>query len=314
MGGETPPSHRGECDAAAGVESGAASPHDATPMQGLLVAGLLALTVGAGAGAADLQPVDAKAVASTARIESGMPFDVGVMLQVQHGWHVYWLNPGDSGLATSVRWTGPEGFEIGPLRWPVPHRFEQPGGGVGYGYADAVLLRTTVTPPRSLPATEAIALRADVGWLACQHVCIRGKRSLTLTIGGPDGAEAVDAGLFAEWAARFPLDTGDPGAPASVAVRGGIPADGRAGTVTVTLDWTVTPAGIEWFPPDDAGLAVQDATSDTDGTRTTLTFRAKRVPGEQVTAPVLESVVAWTDPKGARHGLRVPIDLDGKET
>ena len=28
----------------------------------------------------------------------------------------------------------------------------------------------------------------------------------------------------------------------------------------------------------------------------------------------LESVVAWTDAAGARHGLRVPIDLDGKET
>jgi hypothetical protein len=38
------------------------------------------------------------------------------------------------------------------------------------------------------------------------------------------------------------------------------------------------------------------------------------VPGEPVETPTLESVVAWTDASGARRGLRVPIELDGKET
>jgi DsbC/DsbD-like thiol-disulfide interchange protein len=283
-------------------------------MQPLLLAVLLALTTGGPAAAVYLQPVEARAVSSTARVEAGRPFDVGVLLRIQRGWHVYWLNPGDSGLPTSVRWTVPEGFQVGPLRWPVPRRFEQSGGGVGYGYADTVLLRTTLTPPPSLPGTGPIALRADVGWLACQRVCIRGKQSLELTMGGREGTGAADPRLFTDWAARFPVGVRDPGTPATMVARGGIPADGGVGTVTVTLDWKVKPAGVEWFPPDDAALTVEAATADTDGRRTRLTFRAKRLPGEQVDASVLESVVAWRDASGVRHGLRVPIDLDGKET
>ncbi len=61
-------------------------------------------------------------------------------------------------------------------------------------------------------------------------------------------------------------------------------------------------------------MTVESASSETDGTRTRLSFRAKRLPGERPEGSTLESVVAWTDEHGARHGLRVPIDLDGKET
>ena len=94
--------------------------------------------------------------------------------------------------------------------------------------------------------------------------------------------------------------------------RGGVPADGSVGDVTVTVDWKQPPASVEWFPPDDAALAVRRRTSETEGARTRLTFRAQRVPGEEVEASTLESVVAWTDASGARHGLRVPIELEGK--
>jgi DsbC/DsbD-like thiol-disulfide interchange protein len=278
----------------------------------VLVAATLAIAAARPGLAASTQPVEAKAVVSSARVQAGTPFDVGVVLRMQPGWHVYWLNPGESGLPTTVRWTAPEGFSVGPLRWPVPRRFEQPGGVVGYGYADTVLLRATVTPPSAVPGGP-VPLHAEVGWLACESLCIRGKTSLDLTL-RPDGTGPADPALFGEWAPRFPVDAGVADAPATVTTRGGVPADGSVGDVTVTVDWKQAPASVEWFPPDDRGLAVEAATSQTDGTRTRLTFRAKRVPGEPVETPTLESVVAWTDASGARRGLRVPIELDGKET
>ena len=41
------------------------------------------------------------------------------------GWHGYWLNPGDAGLPMDVQWQLPEGFAVGPLRYPVPARLDR---------------------------------------------------------------------------------------------------------------------------------------------------------------------------------------------
>src|SRR4030095_917651 len=192
----------------------------------VVVAVAIALAAARSARGRPMEPVEAKAVTSTALVGAGTPFDVGVLLRMQRGWHVYWLNPGESGLPTSVRWTVPEGFSVVPWRGPVPHRFEQPGGVVGYGYADTVLLRATVTPPSTLADAGRVPLRAEVGWLACASLCIRGKKSLDLTLGPGAGTEA-DPALFSEWAPRFPVDASGADAPATLTARGGVPHDGR---------------------------------------------------------------------------------------
>jgi thiol:disulfide interchange protein DsbD len=137
---------------------------------------LLAIVVSRTATAQYFQPVDPRLVVSTAHVEAGKPFQIGVLFHIQRGWHVYWHNPGDAGLPTSIRWTLPGGFTTGPLRWPVPQRFEQPGGVVGW-IQDAVLLSATVTPPSTL-AEKAASVRADTGWLACEKLCLRGGKAL----------------------------------------------------------------------------------------------------------------------------------------
>jgi thiol:disulfide interchange protein DsbD len=277
-------------------------------MRWLLLALLLART----ANAQYFQPVEPRLVVSTARVEAGKPFLIGVLFQIQRGWHVYWHNPGDAGLPTSVRWTFPDGFSAGPLRWPVPERFEQPGGVVGYGYGDALLLSAMVTPPASLTPNAPVPLRVDAGWLACEKLCLRGKKTLELTL-GPGGA-MDDQALFAQWATKLPSEAGAGSSPVALAARGGVPRDGQTGTVTVTLDWKEAPRTVDWFPPSDPALDVEEARSQTDGSRTQLTFRAKRLSGEEPASTTLDSVVAYTDARGVRHGVRVPISLDGKET
>src|SRR5262249_2854660 len=132
----------------------------------------LAVLFAAAASAQEPSPVDVRLVVSAPTVEAGKPFDGGGLLHMPPGWHLYWLNPGDAGLPTSVRWTVPEGFTAGALRWPVPWRFDQPGGVVGYGYTDTVLLGTTVTPPATLASDGPVSLRAEVGWLACEKICV----------------------------------------------------------------------------------------------------------------------------------------------
>ena len=64
----------------------------------------------------------------------------GVLLTPDPGWHLYWKNPGDTGLATRVAWRG---GEAGPLAWPAPTAFDE-GGLLTYGYGGSVLLSSEI--------------------------------------------------------------------------------------------------------------------------------------------------------------------------
>ena len=85
-------------------------------------------------------------------IVPGGTFTVGVRMEMDPGWHTYWKNPGDAGLATQIAWDVPEGFIPGPIRWPLPHKSMDSGDVLSYGYAkENMLLIPFTVPPQSRP-------------------------------------------------------------------------------------------------------------------------------------------------------------------
>src|SRR5262249_18534744 len=114
----------------------------------LALAGLAALlwtgsaSAGEPPGPSDL--VKAALISETASMAPGETFWVDLRLAVKPGWHVYWQNPGDSGLRTAIDWKLPSGFAAGHIRWPVPEHFVQNGIG-NYGYAGTVDLLGPIT-------------------------------------------------------------------------------------------------------------------------------------------------------------------------
>ena len=98
--------------------------------------------------AADL--LKAKLLADVSTIEPGRPFTLGVLMKMSPKWHVYWINPGNSGLPPAIEWRLPSGFIVGELQFPVPARIDLPGGLVNYGYLDEVLLTDHDTGTRWL--------------------------------------------------------------------------------------------------------------------------------------------------------------------
>jgi thiol:disulfide interchange protein DsbD len=64
--------------------------------------------------------VEVQLLADAAAIEPGGTFQLGVLFKMAPDWRVYWKNPGDAGLATSVRFRLPEDFKAGELHWPAP--------------------------------------------------------------------------------------------------------------------------------------------------------------------------------------------------
>ena len=148
--------------------------------------------------------VSASLVADVNSITAGQRFRLGVKLEMQAGWHVNWINPGDAGLAPTIAWRLPEGFSAGMLSWPHPGHF--PAGPLTIlGYGGSVLLWADVTAPTTLSPGQELQLAADVGWLACREVCIPGEASLGLELrASVESSPSGDAALFEDAARRVP--------------------------------------------------------------------------------------------------------------
>lgn len=130
---------------------------------------------------------------------------VGVRLAHDPHWHTYWINPGDSGLATKLAWQLPAGFHAGEIAWPTPRRIDV-GGLQNFGYEGDLLLPVAIDVPASATAGTAVHLAATAKWLVCHEQCIPGKADLALDL--PVRAQATtiadNAALFSAARAALP--------------------------------------------------------------------------------------------------------------
>src|SRR3546814_2506909 len=85
----------------------------------LLLALLLAAPL-ARAAAIQVGPVEAELVAERPALVVGQTNWVALRLKPDPQWHVYWRNPGDSGIPTKLEWQLPKGIEAGEIVWPYP--------------------------------------------------------------------------------------------------------------------------------------------------------------------------------------------------
>jgi len=100
---------------------------------------------------------------------------------LEKGWHIYWINPGDSGQPPSFKWHLPPGFSAGEIRWPRPERLQPSKELLDYGYDNEVLLAVTIHTPSAIGDRSA-EFAADAKWLICREVCIPEHANLHLTL------------------------------------------------------------------------------------------------------------------------------------
>ena len=152
--------------------------------------------------------VKASLLADTMAIVPGQAFQVGLLLEMEPGWHTYWEYSGDSGLPTTVDWSLPSGFVASPIEWPVPEARVEPGDIQVYAYSGRVLLLTTITPPPDLSGT--VTLRAAASWLVCEEICVPGDAKLELSLPVGKSAAPANAALFEEFRSRLPSKEAPP--------------------------------------------------------------------------------------------------------
>ena len=131
--------------------------------------------------------VEARLISSHGTIEAGEPFTIGLQFNIDPTWHTYWINPGETGIPTSLKLELPAGFTAGELQFPVPKKFITDYGfdvrEAGYGYETSVVHTMTITPPSDLKPGESITLTGQSAFLMCDpHTCIPGKADLSITL------------------------------------------------------------------------------------------------------------------------------------
>jgi thiol:disulfide interchange protein DsbD len=111
----------------------------------------------------------------------GQSVQIGLLLRHEPHWHTYWINPGDSGLPTTLTWTLPPRLRTQDIAWPLPKRLDV-GGLYNFGYEGEVLLPVALEVPADAKAGTTAHLAVEAKWLVCREACIPGKASLALDL------------------------------------------------------------------------------------------------------------------------------------
>jgi DsbC/DsbD-like thiol-disulfide interchange protein len=188
---------------------------------------------------------------------------LAIAMTPQPGWHGYWRQPGDSGLAPKLAWTLPSALHAGEPAYPVPgtlvvaglmnHVYEKPF---------ALLVPLDVAPGTATGTRLPVRLRLD--YLVCTtNLCVPEHAELATELVAGDGAvDSATAARFDGWRAALPRPLGSVASFESGAGRVRIalpwPAAARldAPHLFVATDGAVAPGAVQDFAHDGDRLVI----------------------------------------------------------
>lgn len=95
-----------------------------------------------------------------------------VTINHDKGWHTYWKNPGDAGIASSFKFfKGSSELNLKPSEWPVPKLYVEAGDIQTIGYAGK---------QHFFFDSHAGHIKAVINVLICKDICIPGSATLLL--------------------------------------------------------------------------------------------------------------------------------------
>ncbi|MCB1591128.1 MAG: thioredoxin family protein [Alphaproteobacteria bacterium] len=243
--------------------------------------------------------VDVRVIPQTETIKPGENLDLAIEYTIYPEWHLYWKNPGDSGIPIKNTWTLPEGFEIEEIRWPLPEKIlVEPLA--NYGYKDTVILLQNLKAPETLPEGP-IDLEATVDMLVCKDVCIPETAQLRLTLNTGIGEPADNTAIIEKAAAHIPQ-------PLS-----GTTTFTEENNRLITRFKPETPEKLknvqletaEFFPAEWGVInhfPKPEQAFETDGT---LVISQERSDTDIAELEVLEGLLTWTDSQGTYTGYAI---------
>jgi DsbC/DsbD-like thiol-disulfide interchange protein len=134
----------------------------------VLLLALLPVLVFAASSPVVQQPhIKVSLISDVDKVRTGDTFFVGLYFQPQEHWHLYWKNPGDSGMPPQVNWQLNTGISNGHIQWPAPQKIPV-SSLLNYGYANELVLPVEFKVERNF-SEKNVDIKADVSWLVCKE-------------------------------------------------------------------------------------------------------------------------------------------------
>ncbi len=135
----------------------------------IFIISFFAVTENISAQDSSVNEANAEIILNSFNPDSDTVINAGILITLKKDWHIYWLNPGDSGMPTSFQIKLPDDIKITEMQWPTPKIFEFEGY-ASYGYEDKVLFPFSILlpPGKNIQTLEIIA---EIKSLICKDVC-----------------------------------------------------------------------------------------------------------------------------------------------
>jgi len=258
--------------------------------------------------------VDVRVLADVERVVPGATFHVAVAFDIAAKWHIYWIDAGDGGSPTEVEVEAPDGFTVGPARYPRPEQIAGPEGR-SLGYHERTVLFVPVRAPARIDATSVV-LDVDVYYFVCKDICLIGETKLS-----------IELPVVAPETARRAAPTDDPGRTLLDRYRRRLPAPLRSLEGTTCRLERVEPApkrrlvltgpaagfdAVQLFPIDAPGITFGEPQATVTGDRFRVAVDVDVQPRNALGAPVrVRGVVGLggrtSDPS---YAFDIPVESD----
>jgi thiol:disulfide interchange protein DsbD len=205
--------------------------------------------------AAQAAHTQARLVLAAATARPGETVLAGVQLRMDPRWHIYWRNPGASGMATKIAWQLPAGITPGAIQWPVSEKLPDEDL-TTYIYTNEVVLLVPLKLADDL-RPGPLGLKANVSWLECDAQCVPGSAEVQATLNvGNENKPSQAADLLHAWQSKLPK-SGE-----SLSARASWDKEATGKSRFLLLEWnSPTPAGeADFFPDANEDFEVQPAT------------------------------------------------------
>jgi thiol:disulfide interchange protein DsbD len=205
---------------------------------GFLALGVARAQESVGAFAEGGPKVRASLVAEHEALAPGRVNYIGIRLEIEPGWHVYYDGLNDTGLPLSADFRAPDGVKIGALIWPAPKRKVLGDFIIDHIYEKQVLLLAPVRVEHAL-AGSRVEIAASLEWMVCQEACLLETSNVTLSAEvadeGSEPRRSKASALFEETRKRLPVEEGwKSGAKKPDAEGAGPASETNAASISIT--------------------------------------------------------------------------------
>ncbi len=225
-------------------------------------------------------------------------FWIGLHFKLKPGWHIYYANPGDSGLAPKALFNEQANLAIGEISWPTPEIIPF-GPLVNYGYQGEVLLPIRVVSNKSTK-NGTIELTAKVTWLVCEEDCIPEKGTFTLAIEqGNSLVESDSFSLFSQSVAQLP------NSPAAELL---FEIQEKSDELELRLPPLLAQASNVYFFSSLKGITKASAPQSVNSSSPEqLLLHIKKAPSFKGLPQIVSGILTYTTQSGTREALNINV-------